>query len=252
MNIAAQLREKAPKNVIAIVPAYNEAERVGRTVHTLKTMPHLREVIVVDDGSDDATSAVAKDAGAVVVRHPGNRGKAEAMVTGAKMASKYEAENQDPLLPGQVEPGPAALLFIDADMQETAAEAQPLLTAVLEDGVDMAIANLPPQPGASGMGIVVRTARDGIEKETGFVANQPLSGTRCITRECWEACQPVASGWGVETSLTIDAVRGGFIVKEIPCELKHRATGKSFKDQLHRAAQLLGVRKALRGKRISE
>jgi hypothetical protein len=144
---------------------------------------------------------------------------------------------------------PHALLFLDADMGESASAAQPLVDAVLDDGVDMAIALLPPQDGAAGLGIVVRTARRGIEKATGWAPEQPLSGTRCITRETWNACQPLAPGWGVETSLSIDALAEGFWVKEIPCDLHHRATGKDLAGQLHRAAQLRDVSMALMRRR---
>src|SRR5699024_6226301 len=78
---------------------------------------------------------------------------------------------------------------------------------------------------------------------------QPLSGTRCITRETWDACQPLAAGWGVETSLTIDALTAGFWVKEIEAELHHRATGRDLRGQLHRAAQLRDVLRALARRR---
>src|SRR5699024_10713905 len=120
---------------------------------------------------------------------------------------------------------------------------------VLGDGVDMAIALLPPQDGAGGMGLVVRTARSGIQRATGWQPSQPLSGTRCITRETWDACQPLAAGWGVETSLTIDALTAGFWVKEIEAELHHRATGRDLRGQLHRAAQLRDVLRALARRR---
>ncbi|MDN5822084.1 MAG: glycosyltransferase, partial [Brachybacterium sp.] len=228
-------------------------------------------VVVVDDGSTDATSAVAMGAGALVVRHKSNRGKAAAMATGAQLVAIREgAERADggddfseelhaePRAPGHTGPLPVidpsdtvprALLFLDADMTDSAEAAQPLVDAVLGEGVDMAIALLPPQDGASGMGIVVRTARRGIQRATGWEPTQPLSGTRCITRESWEACLPLAPGWGVETSLTIDALTAGFWVKEIPAQLHHRATGKDLRGQLHRAAQLRDVVRALARKR---
>src|SRR5690606_16338768 len=140
---------------------------------------------------------------------------------------------------------PRAVLFLDADMGDSAAAAQRLVEAVLGEGVDMAIALLPPQSGAGGMGVVVRTARRGILRATGWEATQPLSGTRCITRETWDACQPLAPGWGVETSLTIDALTAGFWVKEVPADLHHRATGNDLRGRLHRAAQLRDVLRAL-------
>lgn len=260
-----------PTHVAVVIPAKDEAERIEATVRAASSLELVDLVVVVDDGSSDATAALAKGAGAVVVRHRSNRGKAAAMVTGAQLvALREEAARADggrdfveelhaePRLPGHTGPLPAigtaesaprALLFLDADMTDSATAAAPLVDAVLRDGVDMAIALLPAQEGAAGFGIVVRTARDGIRRATGWEAQQPLSGTRCITREAWEACQPLAPGWGVETSLSIDALTGGFWVKEVPCDLHHRATGRDLRGQLHRAAQLRDVVRALARRR---
>ena len=271
MSAAGPLTAHRPERVAVVIPAKNEAERIEATIASARGIPGVDLVVVVDDGSSDATSAVAMGADALVVRHKTNRGKAAAMATGAQMVAIQEgAERADggesfseelhaePRSPGHTgplpvidasDPVPRALLFLDADMGESAAAAQPLVEAVLGEGVDMAIALLPPQPGAGGMGVVVRTARRGIERATGWEATQPLSGTRCITRETWDACQPLAPGWGVETSLTIDALTAGFWVKEVPAELHHRATGNDLRGRLHRAAQLRDVLRALARKR---
>lgn len=276
-TVAATAR---PRSVAVVIPAKDEAERIERTVLTAFEIDRVDLVVVVDDGSTDATSALAKGAGAVVVRHKVNRGKASAMATGAKVVHMREeaataallAPTMLPDVPEEQSRGtmrsstmadetapetvpedsqvvPRVLLFIDADMQESAIEAEPLVRAVLDEGVDMAIATLPPQDGAAGMGLVVKTARNGIRKATGFEAEQPLSGTRCVTRETWDAVQPLAHGWGVETGLTIDALHAGFWVKEVPANLRHRATGKDFRGQIHRASQLKDVVRALVARR---
>ncbi|MGL5927796.1 MAG: glycosyltransferase family 2 protein, partial [Dermatophilaceae bacterium] len=54
-----------------------------------------------------------------------------------------------------------------------------------------------------------------------------------------------ARGWGVETALTVDALRAGLTVREVPCELHHRVTGADWRSQLHRAAQYRDVWLAL-------
>ncbi len=266
---------RRPERVAVVIPAKDEALRIESTVTAALSMDRVDLVVVVDDGSTDSTAAIAKGAGADVVRHRTNRGKADAMATGARVVAMREEveragrssefpeliEDPDPghtgplpvvYTPEQAEKAgnpPRALLFIDGDMADSAVQASPLVNAVLDEGVDMAIATLPPQEGASGMGLVVRTSRNGIRRATGFDAVQPLSGTRCITREAWDAVQPLAPGWGVETGLTIDALDAGFWVKEIPAELSHRATGRDMRSQLHRAAQLRDVVKALRARR---
>lgn len=65
---------------IALIPAYNEAARVGEVVS--KTRQQVKEVVVIDDGSTDDTAAIASRAGAKVLRHEHNRGKGSAIITG--------------------------------------------------------------------------------------------------------------------------------------------------------------------------
>ena len=64
------------------------------------------------------------------------------------------------------------------------------------------------------------------------------------------AALPLASGWGVETGLTIDLLVAGFTVQEVVCDLKHRASGNNFAGQLHRADQYKGVAKAVLARRL--
>jgi hypothetical protein len=138
------------------------------------------------------------------------------------------------------------LLFLDADLEGTAAAAAPLLAPVLDGTADMTIAVLPTQLAAGGgHGLVVRLSRNGILRATRWRATQPLSGQRCLTPEAFAAAQPLAPGFGVETGLTIDLLRRGFRVVEVPCELQHRVTGKDLRAQLHRGRQYRDVAYAL-------
>jgi hypothetical protein len=56
--------------------------------------------------------------------------------------------------------------------------------------------------------------------------------------EVLRAVVPFAPGYGMETAMTIDAVRGGFTVREIELDLEHRATGRTLRGFAHRARQL--------------
>ena len=70
-------------DVAVVIPARNEADRIRQTVTAATGLPGVGLVVVVDDGSRDGTGAVARRAGAVVLRHARNRGKAAAMQSGA-------------------------------------------------------------------------------------------------------------------------------------------------------------------------
>ncbi|HEU0042133.1 MAG TPA: glycosyltransferase [Jiangellaceae bacterium] len=230
---------RTAQGVAAIIPARDEQDRIAATVAAAAGLDGIDLVIVVDDGSTDRTSTVAAEAGAVVVGHARNQGKAAAMETGATALGAIEAREA-----GRA--APRALLFLDADLEQSAAAAWPLADPVLAGAVDMTIAVLPAQRTAGGgRGLVVDLARNGIERATGWTPSQPLSGQRCLTRAAFDAALPLAPGFGVETGLTIDLLRQGFRVTEIEVEFHHRVTGTDWTAQLHRAKQYAHVMRAL-------
>jgi glycosyltransferase involved in cell wall biosynthesis len=246
LPIAKTARPAAPQGsrfrqrVAVVIPAKDEARRIAATVRSARAIPNVDLVLVVDDGSEDSTQHVAREEGAVVVRHSHNRGKAAAMETGAAVVAMRD-------VPGRPE---RLLLFIDADLGETAVNTAALVPPVLEGVADVAVAIIPPQPGAGGHGFVVGAARRAISAMTGWTPTQPLSGMRCITREAFEAATPLARGWGVEVGMTIDLLRKGYVAVEIPCEIRHRPSGKDLKGQVHRAAQYRDVQIAINARRV--
>jgi len=223
-----------------VIPAKDEARRIAATVRAARAIPHVDLVLVVDDGSEDATQHIARDAGAVVVRHSHNRGKAAAMETGAAVVAMRDTPERPT----------RALLFLDADLGESAVNTAALVLPVLEGQADVTIANLPPQAGAAGHGFVVGAARRAVTALTGWTPNQPLSGMRCLTREAYEAATPLARGWGVEVGMSIDLLRAGYRVLEVPCDLRHRPSGSNLRGQLHRAAQYRDVQLAINARRV--
>jgi glycosyltransferase involved in cell wall biosynthesis len=223
-----------------VISAYGEAERIAETVDGARTLPGVDLVVVVDDGSRDegATSRIAREHGAIVVRHPRNRGKGAAMETGAATVAAIEAR--------EGRESARFLLFLDADLRGSAAAAAPLIEPIRAGQAGMTIAILPPQDTAGGgHGFVVRLARDGIRRAVGFEPTQPLSGQRCLTREAFETALPLAHGFGVETGLTIDVLRAGIRVLEVEAVFRHRVTGTDLAAQLHRGRQYRDVALAL-------
>lgn len=225
----------------AIVPAKDEAERVGATVAALRSVPDVALVVVVDDGSTDSTARVAAEAGALVVRHALNQGKAAALTTGvARLAEEETRQSADPFV----------LLFADADLEGSAAHLGPLLEPVLGGAADLAVANIPRAASSHGSGRVVRLARGQIESLTGRRISQPLNGMRALTREAFGWASPLAPGWGVEAAMLVDVLRAGGRVVEVPVPLTHRATGADIRGQIHRARQMRDVSRALLDRRL--
>jgi len=224
-------------SVAVVIPAYNEADRVADTARAAATLPGVGVVVVVDDGSADATARVAADAGASVLRHARNRGKAAAMETGAEAVRLLDQR--------QPETGPRLLLFLDADLGKTAAAAAPLIEPVTAGKADMTIAFEASTVKLGGHGFVVRLSGGGIRRATGWTPTQPMNGQRCLTRAAFDAALPLARGFGVETAMTIDLKRKGLRVTEVEIAMAHRATGGDLRSQLHRARQFVDVALAL-------
>jgi glycosyltransferase involved in cell wall biosynthesis len=209
--------------VSALVPARNEADRIAVTVSALAALPGVGPVVVVDDASEDGTGAAALAAGAIVIRIRRRAGKGRAMEGALRRAS------------------PADIwLFADADLGESAGGLRPVVDTVMSGRADLAIA-LPPAQEGGGFGLVRRAAGRAIRAACGFEATAPLSGQRAITAAALAACRPLASGFGVETAMTIDAVRAGFGVVEVPAEVRHRATGRDVRGFAHRGRQGLDI-----------
>lgn len=225
--------------VAVVIPAYNEADLVGATVRAATALPgaDVDVVVVVDDGSRDDTARVAGQAGASVLRHARNRGKAAAMETGAEAVRLLD--QRDP------RDGPRHLLFLDADLGATAAEAGPLVTPVVAGESDMTIAVFATRVKLGGHGFVVGLAAAGTRRAIGWTPAQPLNGQRCLTRAAFDAGRPLARGFGVETALTIDLQRKGLRITEVEVPLAHRATGTDLRAQLHRGRQFTDVARAL-------
>ncbi|KAF0209170.1 MAG: glycosyltransferase family 2 protein [Actinomycetota bacterium] len=212
--------------VIAIIPAHNEVQRIASTITGARRIEGLSRVIVVDDGSTDGTGKLALQSGAEVIRLDRNVGKGAALQAGLDLV-RNEA---------------TIVLLLDADLGESASQGVILLEPVHAGAADMTVAILPKPPGSGGFGLVKGLARIGIARlGKGFEASAPLSGQRALNRSAWESATPFASGYGAEVALTIRALRAGLRVLEVPAVMTHAATGRDAAGFAHRGRQFMHV-----------
>ena len=188
----------------AVVPAFGAEESVGTVVDDLRGQLEL-PVIVVDDGSRDATGEVARAHGAIVVRHERNRGKGAAIVTGLGEAGRR---------------GMTMAVTVDADGQHPAASAREVLEASRD-------------PRALVLG-VRDLERAGAPRSNQFgnaVSNLFLSaftGRRLADTQCGLRRYPVrealelgarATGYAFEAEIVLRAVAVGLPIVEVPVDV---------------------------------
>ena len=202
------------ERLTVLVAARDEAGSIGRTVTRLREAFPGAQVVVADDGSRDGTAELAEAAGARVVRLP-RRGKGQALTLAERTC------------------GAGPLLLCDADL---AGDLRPLV----EQGGDVAIAAFARRVGG-GVGLARGVARSLISLRGGRRMREPLSGQRALSPDARAALFPVAAGFGVETRMTIDALRAGLDVREVTLDLEHRVTGRDVAGFAHRARQLVDL-----------
>ncbi|MCW3064845.1 MAG: glycosyl transferase family 2 [Solirubrobacterales bacterium] len=211
---------------IVIVTAYQEADRLAATLDALAAAFPGARVIVADDGSTDGTDHVALQHGVELVRAPRTIGK------GGVATMAAERVMADALAPG----GPVVVLC-DGDLGETAAHLPALVTEVREGRADVAVAAFARRVGG-GFGLALGFSRWAIRRRSGLDVNAPISGQRALRGEVLPVVVPFAPRFGMETAMTIDAVRAGFRLREVELPLAHRATGRTWRGFVHRGRQL--------------
>jgi glycosyltransferase involved in cell wall biosynthesis len=110
------------KDVWIVIAAFNEASRIGKTISSLS--PYDWNIVVVDDGSSDQTSATANQAGAIVLRHLINRGQGASLQTGIDFSLAHGAKY---------------IVTFDADGQHQAADIPSMLGALETNRADVVL-----------------------------------------------------------------------------------------------------------------
>ncbi|HEX2951248.1 MAG TPA: glycosyltransferase family 2 protein [Armatimonadota bacterium] len=217
------------QHVIVLIPAYMEETRIADTVHASWHLPGVTRVVVVDDGSNDATADVAAQAGAEVIRLQQNSGKGAALRAGLDACPGSDDD---------------VFLLLDADLGATASEAGKLLPPVLHGEADLTIARFPKVAGKAGFGLVKGLARWGTWLLTHNRLDAPISGQRACRRWVLTAA-PIADGYGVEVAMNIAAGDARARVLEIPVQMSHNATGRNLRGFQHRGKQFVHIFGAL-------
>ncbi len=185
--------------VVAVIPVYNEGERIGEVVR--KTLSYVDEVVVVNDGSSDGSGEIAERAGARVVSLSRNTGKANALRQGFSAAGECDV-----------------VVTLDGDLQHLPEEI-PALLRKIEEGCDLVIGSrflsgklsMPPQRRFSNL--VTSTI---ISLLTGRRITDPQSGFRAIRASKLRLLKLRAERYAIEHIMILEAVKKGLKVCEVP------------------------------------
>jgi len=197
-----------PSSVSIVIPALNEEDAIGDIVSSLRAEASWREILVVDDGSRDATGERAARAGALVVRHPYTKGNGAAVKTGIRRAE------------GQF------ILILDADGQHAPSDARRLVERLGEYDLVVGARSTQTQATAGrriGNQLLNRLA----SYLTGRHVPDLTSGFRGARREhLREFLHLLPNGFSTPTTTTLAFIKAGYRVTFEPIHARQR-TGQS-------------------------
>lgn len=211
---AAATDEQQRQKVVAIVPAYNEADSIASVV--TETKPYVDKVIVVDDASTDDTAERAREAADGVVSLPKNMGVGGAVHTGYRAALREDCD---------------VVIQIDGDGQHDPADIPRFLDRMAETGADMVIGSRFLNDSYREYSV---TRRAGIKFFTwevnvlgGLSITDVTSGYRAYSAELLaELSRPENSHWALEQ--TLETSRMGYEIAEISTPMPPETDGSQF------------------------
>jgi hypothetical protein len=220
---SAALPERFRDKVAVVVPAFNEQDSIGQVLTRIPSSVCgvETEVLVVDDGSRDATGDIARDHGAAVARHVINRGGGAALRTGYRLTS---------------DAGALVVVTLDADGQHLPEEMSRLVQPVLDGEVDL----------AHGSRVLGHAEPNHYARELGIVFFNRLVSliTRTKVSDCSNGYRAVRASALPQLVLRqeqfhtsefmIEAIKRGIPAKEVPVTVARRLHGHSKKPAVFR------------------
>jgi glycosyltransferase involved in cell wall biosynthesis len=220
MSVLSRRSEPANTELHVVIPAHNEAQSIELVIADVHAVFPLASVIVISDGSSDATAERARSAGATVVELPFNLGYGVALHTGLLRAYRE---------------GARMVLTMDADGQHKASEALKLVGAVAEGDADVVLGSryLPesrcyrvPMSRRVGSWLFTQVLR----MLTSMRITDPTTGFQCLNEKALRlyARLPDFPEKTPDADLVLFAYRCGCRVKEVPVAMYEDQGGDSM------------------------
>jgi glycosyltransferase involved in cell wall biosynthesis len=201
---------------IAIVPALNEEQTVGRVIDEIRDFDSGFDVVVVDDGSSDRTAGVAADRGAHVLRLPFNLGIGGAMQTGYRFAFEH---------------GYDIAVQIDGDGQHDPAQLPAILAPVLSGEADLCVGSRFTGPGAYRSSFTRRVGIRIFAAVVSAVVRQKVtdttSGFRAVNRRGIALFAADYPHDYPEVEATVMCIKHKLRLREVPVAMRERGGGAS-------------------------
>jgi len=188
------------KIVCAVIPALNEAPRIGAVIDKIRAQD--MDVIVVDDGSTDATSETAKRSASFVLFHNVTRGKGAALKTGLEFA---------------VEKGYEVAVILDGDAQHDPSEIPVLINEFNLTGSDMIAANRMHDPkGMPPIRIFVNKIGSKIVSALcGGHIPDAFTGYKIVRLNILQSITLESDGYEIDPEMLIKAMRAGYKIGHV-------------------------------------
>ena len=203
-----------PRRIAVVIPCLNEEATIGLVVRKFRTVLPAADLYVVDNNSTDATERVAREAGATVLRET-RRGKGHAV---RKAFREVEAD---------------IYILVDGDDTYPAEEAPRLIQPIVDGDADVVVATRLGHDTRSEFRWVNRLGNrlllGALNLVFGVRLTDLLSGYRVMTREYVKQAPILASGFELETELSILAFEREFRTVEIPVRVRSRPEGSHSK-----------------------